>query len=73
MSYFLLGSGAKASFGKKTNKKSQNYFDDLRRRNIPAAQRKSEYIDYMLHKRRIELEDKAKVVALDWGAESLPR
>ena len=24
-------------------------------------------------RRRIELEDKAKVVALDWGTESLPR
>ena len=25
------------------------------------------------HRRRIELEDKAKVVASDWGTESLPR
>ena len=25
------------------------------------------------HRRRIELEDKAKVVTSDWGTESLPR
>ena len=25
------------------------------------------------HRRRIELEDKAKVIASDWGTESLPR
>ena len=25
------------------------------------------------HRRRIDLEDKAKVVASDWGTESLPR
>ena len=27
----------------------------------------------LLHRRRIELEDKAKVIASDWGTESLPR
>ena len=34
-------------------------------------------INYILvyrgHRRRIELEDKAKVVTSDWGTESLPR
>ena len=27
----------------------------------------------IIHRRRIDLEDKAKVVASDWGTESLPR
>ena len=30
-------------------------------------------IKRLAHRRRIELEDKAKVVASDWGTESLPR
>ena len=30
-------------------------------------------LEFPLHRRRIELEDKAKVAASDWGTESLPR
>ena len=30
-------------------------------------------VEGLHHRRRIELEDKAKVVASDWGTESLPR
>ena len=37
--------------------------------------KKTHYFAYLalIHRRRIELEDKAKVIALDWGTESLPR
>ena len=38
----------------------------------PVTAEVDETLLYM-HRRRIELEDKAKVVALDWGTESLPR
>ena len=34
--------------------------------------KKTHYFAYLalIHRRRIELEDKAKVIALDWGTES---
>ena len=35
--------------------------------------KKKEKTLHLYHRRRIEIEDKAKVVASDWGTESLPR
>ena len=40
---------------------------------IPDDKEERELMPELTHGRRIELEDKAKIVASDWGTESLPR
>ena len=42
-------------------------------KNLETALKRSEYNFNLYHRKRIELEDKAKVVASVWGTESLPR
>jgi hypothetical protein len=40
----VAGCGLKPTFGEKTNKKSQNFFDDFRRKKVTTPQTKSKYV-----------------------------